>query len=244
MKKWKLDRIISIATLVTSVAALVLVLKRPAPVAAPQTPAQMNVNAESFQEKMSQLDQPAPSQTSTTAPQGSEPDYTQPAAAPQDLAPSPAVAPQSFQSAAATPQARPSPAQVRITSNEITAALAQASGALSAGGGQLSANSDLGAMPNILDQQVSFDGNQAHGQFLVNLAGKNVWITVSGHLGSKDGYATFDPTEFKVGDLNIPVSLVNGALQQRLSEQHDRLKLPDNVGGLQVENGQLVLTQK
>ena len=52
------------------------------------------------------------------------------------------------------------------------------------------------------------------------------------------------PTEFKVGDLNIPVSLVNGPLQQKLSEQRDRLKLPDNIGGLQVENGQLVLTQK
>jgi len=244
MKKWKLDRIISIATLVTSVAALVLVLKRPAPVAAPQTPAQMNANAQSFQKKLSQLDQPAQSATSTTASQDSEPGYTQPGADPQDSASSPASAPQDFQSAASTTQGKPSPAQVRITSNEITAALAQASGALSAGGGQLSGTSDIGAMPNILDQQVSFDGDQAHGQFLVNLAGKNVWITVAGHLGSKDGYATFDPTEFKVGDLNIPVSLVNGALQQRLAEQHDRLKLPDNIGGLEVENGQLVLTQK
>jgi hypothetical protein len=93
-------------------------------------------------------------------------------------------------------------------------------------------------------QQISFDGDQAHGQFLVSIAGKNVWITVSGHLGSRDGYATFEPTEFKVGDLNVPVSLVNGALQQRLAEQHDRMKLPENVGGIKVENGQLVLTQK
>ena len=33
MKKWHLDRIISIATLLTSVIALYLVLKKPAPVA-------------------------------------------------------------------------------------------------------------------------------------------------------------------------------------------------------------------
>jgi len=33
MKKWKIDRIISVATLVTSVIALFLVLKKPAPVA-------------------------------------------------------------------------------------------------------------------------------------------------------------------------------------------------------------------
>jgi hypothetical protein len=91
---------------------------------------------------------------------------------------------------------------------------------------------------------VSFDGDVAHGQFLTQIAGKDVWVTLSGHLGSKDGYATFDPSEFKVGDLNIPVSLVNDALQKKLIEQRDRLKLPDNVGGMKVENGELVMTQK
>ena len=88
------------------------------------------------------------------------------------------------------------------------------------------------------------DGDVAHGQFLTQIAGKDVWVTLSGHLGSKDGYATFDPTEFKVGDLNVPVSLVNDALQKKLNEQRDRLKLPENVGGMKVENGELVMTQK
>ena len=69
-------------------------------------------------------------------------------------------------------------------------------------------------------------------------------MTVSGHLGSKDGFATFVPTEFKVGDLNVPVSLVNDALQKRLADQRDHLKLPDGVGGIKVENGELVLTQR
>jgi type IV secretory pathway VirB10-like protein len=228
MKKWKLDRIISVATLVTSVVALVLVLKRPAPVVTQQTPAQAAANAQSFQEKIAQLDQPPPSAQPT--------EFSPPVAAPEA---SPAV--ESQPSAASS---RPSAAQVHITSDEITAALAQASGALPAAAAQATPGSDLGSMPNILDQQISFDGDQAHGQFLVNIAGKDVWITVSGHLGSRDGYATFEPTEFKVGDLNVPVSLVNGALQQRLAEQHDRMKLPDNVGGIKVENGQLVLTQK
>jgi hypothetical protein len=224
MKNWKLDRIISVATLVTSVVALVLVLKRPAPVVPQQTPAQAAANAQSFQEKIAQFDQPAqsaqPGEFSTRVP----PETGTP--------PETEAAP------------RPSAAQVHITSDEITAALAQAAGALPAAAGQVAPGGDLGSLPNILDQQISFDGDQAHGQFLVNIAGKNVWITVTGHLGSRDGYATFEPTEFKVGDLNVPVSLVNGALQQRLAEQHDRMKLPDNVGGIKVENGQLVLTQK
>jgi hypothetical protein len=230
MKKWKLDRIISVATLVTSVVALVLVLKRPAPVVTQQTPAQAVANAQSFQEKIAQLDQPPPSAQPA--------EFSTPVAAPE------ASTAQESQPAPAAASSRPSAAQVHITSDEITAALAQASGALPAAAAQAAPGGDLGSMPNVLDQQISFDGDQAHGQFLVNIAGKNVWITVSGHLGSRDGYATFEPTEFKVGDLNVPVSLVNGALQQRLAEQHDRMKLPDNVGGIKVENGQLVLTQK
>jgi len=232
-KKWKLDRIISIATLLTSVAALVLVLKRPAPVAAPQTPAQAAANAQSFQEKLNQLEQApaqAPMQPGVDAVQSSAPQTADASAMPS--------------AGAEAKPAAVSPSQVHLTSDEVSAALAQAAGALSGGGLTSGAGADLGAMPNILDQQVSFDGDQVHGQFLTTIAGKNVWITVSGHLGSKDGYATFDPTEFKVGDLNIPVSLVNDALQKRLAEQRGQLKLPDNVGGLKVENGELVLTQK
>ena len=94
------------------------------------------------------------------------------------------------------------------------------------------------------DYQVNFEGDEVKGQFLTQVAGKDVWVTLKGHLGSRDGYATFDPTEFKVGDLNVPVSLVNDALQKRLMEQRDRLKLPENVGGIKVENGEVVLTQR
>ncbi len=255
MKKWKIDRIISIATLVTSVAALFLVLKRPAPVAAPQTAAQAAANAQSFQDKVSRLAQPAqkpqpqtdvdsvpdsatePVQNSATQSDGSDSNVTDSDNSDSDSA----------DASAAQNSAQSSPSQaseVHITSDEVNAAIAQAAGTLSGGAGDLSPSSDLGAMPTIKDQRVSFDGDIVHGQFLTTIAGKDVWVTVSGHLGEKDGYATFDPTEFKVGDLSIPVSLINGPLQQQLAKQRDRLKLPDSVGGVNVQDGQLVLKQK
>ena len=210
MKKWKLDRIISVATLVTSVMALFMVLKKPAPVATPQPPAAAAANAQSFQDKVQQLEQPnRPGQP---------------------------------------------PAEVRLSAGEVSAAIAQAAGAIpvsaqssprQAGNASSSPDAVLApGQPEIKDYQVSFDGDVAHGQFLTQIAGKDVWVTLSGHLGSKDGYATFDPTEFKVGDLNVPVSLVNDSLQKRLAEQRDRMKLPDSVGGIKVENGELVMTQK
>ncbi|MBS1851748.1 MAG: hypothetical protein JST79_12605 [Acidobacteria bacterium] len=220
MKGWKLDRIISIATLAVSLIALILVLKRPAPVAVVQTPAQAAANAQSFQDKLGQLAQSAST--------GSDPQAEAPADSPAAGSPS------------TPPLNRP---EIRLSSGEVSAALAQAAGALT--GADLTPNTDLGGgAPNIKDQQVSFDGDLVHGQFLTNIAGKDVWVTVSGHLGSKDGYATFDPTEFKVGDLNVPVSLVNDALQKKMAEQRDRLKLPEYVGGVKVENGELVLQQK
>src|SRR6266436_263556 len=84
MKRWKLDRIISVATLVTSVMALFLVLKKPTPVAQPQPAAAAVANAQSFQEKVQQLDQPK--------------------------------------------EAGQAPAEVRLSSNEVSAALALAAG--------------------------------------------------------------------------------------------------------------------
>lgn len=215
--KLKLDRMISIATLLVSLTALVLVMKRPKPVAPPPVPpAMVAANVQSFQDKINQLEK-------------------------------------------AQAQGQ-SGAEVRLTAQEVSAALARASGALSSepitkansqsdtassSTSEPSLTGDLGTgEPDIKDYQVNFEGDVVKGQFLTRVAGKNVWITLEGHLGSKDGYATFEPTKFKVGDLAIPVSLVNDQLQKRLLEQRDQLKLPVSVGGIKVENGEVVVTNR
>jgi len=221
MKRLKLDRIISIATLVASLVAIVLVLKRPAPVAQPQTPAAITEHAQSFDQKMAQFEQAAQQSQASGSTDTAKPETRQ-----------------------AAPATTQNPkAEVRINSDEISAVLAQSLGTAGASG--LTPDSDVGSgAPVIKDQQVSFDGDVVHGQFLTEVAGKDVWITISGHIGEKDGYATFDPTEFKVGDLNVPVSLINPALQKKLAEERDRLKLPNNVGDVKVEKGELVMQQK
>lgn len=219
----KLQRIISFATLAISILTLVLVLKRPAPIAPTLAPAAAAANAQSFQEKVNQLEQPK------TAGEGES--------------------------------------EVHMSSAEVSAALAQASGLIQ---GEVSANRSPsaassgaeskgtspgsptsggamefpGAVPDIKDYQVSMDGDLVRGQFLTQIAGKDVYLTLAGHLGSKDGYATFDATEVKVGDLSVPASLVNGVLQKKLAEQRGQLKLPDNVKDIKVENGELVFVEK
>jgi hypothetical protein len=224
--KFKLDRIISVATLAASVIAIILVLKKPAPVAQTQAPAAVAAHAQSFDQKVSQFEQAAQQSGGTGAP---------------DTTPAPAVAAGSSSlSAGGTPASK---AELHLNSDEIGAALSQALGAAS--GGSLSPDTNVGpGAPTIKDEHVSMDGDVAHGQFLTEIAGKDVWITVSGHLGQKDGYATFDPTEFKVGDLDIPVSLVKPALEKKMQDERDRLKLPDYVGDVKVKDSELVMTQK
>ena len=219
----KVQRIISFATLAISIFTLILVLKRPAPVAPAVGPATAAANAQSFQQKVNQLDQPK------AAGEGES--------------------------------------EIHMSSGEVSAALAQAAGLIPLAAATNSANDTTsstapssaipsnsspasgstefpGPVPDIKDYQVSMDGDIVRGQFLTKIAGKDVYLTLAGHLGSKDGYATFDATEVKVGDLSVPASLVNGVLQKKLAEQRDQLKLPNNVKDIKVENGELVLVEK
>jgi len=213
--KLKLDRIISIATLVAALTAIVLVLRKPAPVASPQDPAVV-VRQPPAKDYVSAQ----PQQTQQSVPASGVSDAAVPTVATPARSTAPAAIGSSSNSNANS--------NAQGNSDPISSALAQMLGG-AAGSAALSPDSNVGsAMPVIKDQQVTMDGDIVHGKFLTEIGGKDVWVTISGHMGEKDGYATFDPTEFKVGDVSIPVSLVNPALQRKLAEERDRLKVPGN----------------
>ena len=126
--------------------------------------------------------------------------------------------------------------ETRLTGDELNAALAQASAEV-----PKQAGTDL---PPIQTTQVFFHDDVVVGQFTTQLYGKDVTVTVSGRLGTKDGYVTFAPTEFRIGDMPVPVSMVDSALQKKLAENRDKLKLPDFVADVRVVNGELVVVNK
>jgi hypothetical protein len=143
------------------------------------------------------------------------------------------------------------PSEVRFSSDEVNAEIAQSTlpvaAPASAGpppGVQVPATEIRRGEVEVKGYQVMLEGDIARGQFVTNVAGKEIYVTVAGHLGSQGGYVTFDPTEFKIGEMTIPVSLVNPALQKKLAEQREALKLPDGVRSLRIENGELVITPK
>jgi hypothetical protein len=208
--KLRVDRIISIATLIAAVGAIVLVLKKPAPVAQPQAPTVIVEHA-------------APDQNATESRPQIQPTQTSPSPA---SSPAPAFRAESERStsaAAASTKSTPAP-----NSDEMSSMVAKMLGSAGSSSNLTPDSNVGGGMPNIKDQQVTMEGDIIHGRFLTEIAGKEVWVTISGHMGEKDGYATFDPTEFKVGDMEVPVSLVNPALQRKLAEERDRLKVPTN----------------
>jgi hypothetical protein len=215
-------RIFSAVMLLGCVVTLYQLFSKPQPVAEPQSQDVAKANASSFDQKIERLETP---RTSGDA-----------------------------------------PAEVRFTSDEVSAEIAQSTSSpaaattnpvsASAPAATTDSAKPVSTPPSSPDAttsqgqvqvkgyEVKLEGDVARGQFATQIAGKDVYVTLAGHLGSQDGYVTFDPTEFKVGELNIPVSLVNSALQKKLVEQREQLKLPQGIASLRVEDSQLVITQK
>ena len=185
--------------LAAGVLVIFLMLKKPAPVAMSVDNTTRSLNAQSFENKMRELEE-----------------------------------------AHSTGR---SEAEAHLTAGEVAAAMTQSDAVADPAVQNTSAPASPD-VPKVEDYQVNFVDDIVRGQFATEVEGKQVYVTLAGHLGSKDGYVTFDPTEFKIGDLSIPVSMVNDKLQQKLREQHDRLKLPDFVGDLRVQNGELVIREK
>ena len=87
--------------------------------------------------------------------------------------------------AAVAASVKPAPA---VGSDEMSSMVANLLGGAAGGAGARSPDSTIGsAMPkiHIKDQQVSMEGDIVHGRFLTEIAGKDVWITISGHLRRK-----------------------------------------------------------
>ncbi len=155
--------------------------------------------------------------------------------------------------------------ELRLSSEEVSSFVTEASKKAIAGGdgsasGRGAADSDSASPTaaatantssnsepvSVKSTQVAFAGDEVIAQAVTERYGQDIYITVRGKLGAKDGYLTFSPTEFKVGNLSVPVALVDSALQKKLAEPENRekLKLPDFVSDLRIEDGQLVIKQK
>ena len=138
----------------------------------------------------------------------------------------------------------PAPEATTFTSSEVNAFIQDASERAKEEAAKQPTLAE--AQAEVKDTQVAFSGNEVIAQAVTVRYGQDVYITVRGRLAAENGYLRFDPTGFKIGDLSVPVGMVNPTLQKKLNDPdtHEKLRLPAFVQDLRIENGQLVVVPK
>jgi len=97
---------------------------------------------------------------------------------------------------------------------------------------------------SVKDVKVDMDGDLVKAYVIFNFHGKDLSLELDGHLRSEGGYLKFDPVAGKLGSLPLPQSTLQAAVDKLMNspENRDKLKLPDGVSSLQVEDGQAKVT--
>ncbi len=99
---------------------------------------------------------------------------------------------------------------------------------------------------SVRDVKVDMEGDLIKAYVVFNLHGEDLSLELDGHLGSEGGYMKFEPVGGKIGSLPLPQSALSAALDQMMNspENRDKLRLPDDVSDIRVEDGQVVVSYK
>ena len=148
--------------------------------------------------------------------------------------------------------------EARFSADEVNGyiheSVAEAAGAVSAAVGAQAtpvpglpaATDELAAGAAAKAPSVALAGDEITVQLLVERFGHEFTFSLSGRLAAEEGYATFHPTRCRLGVLTVPLGLVDDLIQKKLAEPETRekLKLPDFISAIRIENGQLVVIEK
>ena len=99
---------------------------------------------------------------------------------------------------------------------------------------------------SVRDVRVDMEGDLIKTYVLFNLHGEDISLELEGHLGAENGYMKFEPVGGKIGSLPLPQSALDTAVSRMMNspENHEKLRLPDDVSDIQVQDGQVVLSYK
>ncbi|MCU1309917.1 MAG: hypothetical protein JWO20_1042 [Candidatus Angelobacter sp.] len=223
-------KLLRLLIIIGMVGALALMLKKPGPAATPIMPEKVAGNAQGFSAKLEQL-----KSASERGESGAAVAFT------SDEVNS-FIADASVRAA----QSNSVPTESRQEPVPAASQEAQADTTASSQAAVLDAAAIEQVRAAIKRTQLAFEGDEVIAQAVVQRYGQDIYVTVRGKLGVSDGYVAFTPTGFKIGSLAVPVSMVGERLHAKLAEpeNRDKLKLPDFISDLRVENGQLKIVQK
>jgi hypothetical protein len=98
----------------------------------------------------------------------------------------------------------------------------------------------------VKDVKVDMDGDLVKAYVVFDFHGKDLSLELDGHLGSQDGYLKFVPVAGKLGSLPLPQSTLDAAVQKMMEspENREKLKLPNDISDIHIENSQAVVNYK
>ena len=115
----------------------------------------------------------------------------------------------------------------------------------SAGGVDRSPSEQIKSMQsNVRDVKVQLIDDRVRAYVVFDLHGKDMTLQVEGRLRAKNGFLRFEPVSGQIGALPIPQATLEAAVRRMMEspENRDKLKLPDEISDLRVENGEVVAT--
>jgi hypothetical protein len=126
-----------------------------------------------------------------------------------------------------------SPHTVHITETELTSKLQQGLDEIPPDGGAVVLKA----------ASVQLEGDGFVGVFTLDASGKELYLTMTGTLGVLDGRLQILPSTAKLGSLPIPGVAFRRILQRQFDtpETRERLRLPEFIKDVHIENGELLV---
>jgi hypothetical protein len=95
---------------------------------------------------------------------------------------------------------------------------------------------------NVRAVKVQLVQDRVKAYVVLDVHGRDMTLRLEGKLEADNGFLKFDPVRGQIGALPIPQSTLEAAVRRLMQspENRDKLRLPDEVSDLKVENGEVV----
>ena len=95
---------------------------------------------------------------------------------------------------------------------------------------------------SVRDVKVELVDDRVRAYVSFDFHGKEMTLQLEGRLAANNGYLRFEPVSGQLGSLPIPQSTLEAAVQKMMDspENREKLKLPADISGLRIENGELL----
>jgi hypothetical protein len=98
----------------------------------------------------------------------------------------------------------------------------------------------------VKDVKVQLIDDRVRAYVVFGFHGKDMTLQLEGKLGAEDGYLRFEPVSGQIGSMPIPQSSLETAVRHMMEspENREKLRLPAEMSGLKIENGEIVVSYK